>query len=158
MKVISKERTHVEKYNVYVANDGTEFMNEGECRKYDESAKGVLNAMLRKIMVKETYEENLLDFGSSDNAMEIYRPTCEEDKKTIMQMYLLVNPHLSKAEHQHYIESAEKLIDRAIKESDYLLVGRGYDYDGFWLYGTCHSMQERIENFCKQAEKKDENA
>lgn len=158
MKVISKERTHVEKYNVYVANDGTEFNNEDECRKYDDSAKGVLNAMLRKIMVKDCTEECLFGVGSCDNTMEIYRPTSDDDKKTIMQMYLLANSHVSeRSELHHYIERAEGLIDRAIKESDYLFIGRGYDYDGFWIEGTLHSVQESIENFCKQADEK-ENA
>lgn len=156
MKIISKERTRVEKYNVYVANDGTEFMNEDECRKYDESAKGALNARLRKIMVKETSEEELFEFGSCDKTIEIYRPTCAEDKNTIIQMCYLTNPHLERAEYRHHIERTEGFIDRAINESDYLLVDRGYEYDGFWVYGTLRSTFERLENFCKQSDKKED--
>ena len=158
MKVISKERTHVEKYNVYVANDGTEFTNEDECRKYDDSAKGVLNAMLRKIMVRQTTEENLLDYGSSDCTVEIYRPTSEYDKKTIMQMYIIDHSLLDDDKKlAHYIDEAEELVDRAIKEEDFLFVDRGYEYDNFWLIGTVNSMREKLEKCCKKEEEK-ENA
>lgn len=155
MKEIKKEKMTYE--TVYVANDGTEFKDREECRKYDESAAGVLNATLRKIVVKESDEERIFDFGCSDNPVQVLAPTSEEDKKTILQLYLLRNPHLKDDEHAHYVERASNLIDRAIKEKDYLLVGRGYDWDSFWFYGTRHSMQEQLDFFCKPDENK-ENA
>lgn len=155
MKEIKKERVTTTYETFYVANDGTEFTNPDECRKYDESAAGVLNARLQKIVVKTSDEEKIFDFGCSDNPVQVLAPTSEEDKKTIMQLYLLKNPHLCDEEHNHYVDRASNLIDRAIKEKDYLLVGRGYDWDGFWFYGTRHSMQEQIGFFCKP---KEENA
>jgi len=155
MKTIQKER--VSHYEMYIANDGTEFDDRDECKKYDESAAGVLSAMLQKIVVKESNEERLFDFGCSDNLVQVLAPTSEEDKKTILQLYLLKNSLLDDEECNHYVERASKLIDRAIKEKDYLLVGRGYDWDGFWFYGTRHSMQEQLDFFCKPDENK-ENA
>lgn len=142
---------------MYVANDGTEFADRDECKKYDESAVGVLSAMLQKIVVKTSDEERIFDFGCSENPVQVLAPTSEEDKKTILQLYLLKNPHLGDEKHKHYVDSALNLIDRAIKEKDYLLVGRGYDWDNFWFYGTRHSMQEQLDFFCKPDENK-ENA
>lgn len=151
MKEIKKEKVTYE--TVYVANDGTEFKDREECRKYDESAEGVLNAVLKKFTVKECVEEDLFNFGSCDNNVEILRPTCEDDKKAILQMYLLKNSYImQKKEHEHYIERAEELIDRAIKENDFLLIGRGYDYDSFWFYGTRRSMQEGLDAFLSKNE------
>ena len=157
MKEIKKERVTTTYETFYVANDGTEFTNPDECRKYDESAAGVLNAMLRKFTVKSGTEYSIFDLGSDDNSVEILSPAAEDDKKTILQLYLLKNPHLNDKEHAHYVENASKLIDRAIAEKDYLLVGRGYDDSAFWFYGTRNSMKEQIDSFCKPDENK-ENA
>lgn len=158
MKVVTKERTKVEKYNVYVANDGQEFNDENECEKYEESAEGVINAMLRKIMVKDASEEDILGFGSCDCTYEVYLPKTEDDKKTIMQMLFAKNPHLKNNTDDFYrnlVTRSESLVDRAVKESDYLVVSRGYEYDGFWIAGTLHSMQEQLAFFCEP--KKQEN-
>lgn len=160
MKTITRERTSVEKYNVYVANDGTEFNNEDECRLYDKSAKGVLNATLRKFMVRKGCEDSMFCFGSCENIVEIYRPTCEEHKKSLLQMYLFMSPHVQGNESlQHLIDRTEGLIDRAIKENDYLIVSRGCEgcEDDFWLYGTLNSLHEDAKKFCQQ-EKEKENA
>lgn len=153
MEKIQKQR--VSYYDVYVANDGTEFNSEDECKKYDKSAEGVLNAMLSKMVVKEATEEDIFSFGGSDNPVQVLAPTGDDDKKIILQLYLLKNPHLNKEDHYHYVESASNLIDRAVKENDCLFIGRGYDRDSFWLYGTRHSMQEELDKFC-ETEKKDD--
>lgn len=155
MNKIQKTRTSY--YDVFVANDGTEFSDMEECRKYEESAKGVLNARIHKILVKTCTEEDLFSVGSCDGTIEILRPTCEEDKKTIMQMYLLKNPHFSDDKYRHYVEKAESYTDRAINEQDYLIISRGYEYDSFWFLGTCHSINENIEAFCKKEDVKSDD-
>ena len=151
-------RERVDKYNVYVASDGQEFRNEEECRKYEESAECTINTMLRKIMVKEAIEEDMLGFGSCDCTYEVYLPKTEDDKKHLMQMFFMKNGHIKTTNdtNRGYITRADSLIDRAIKENDYLVISRGYDYDGFWVVGTLHSMQEQLAFFCEP--KKEENA
>lgn len=144
MKKIQKEIKTYE--SVYVADDGTEFKNESECRAYDESAKGVLNARLKAITVKESNEYHIFDKGCEDNPVEVLKPTAD-DVQTILQVFLLYNSYLTTNKtdaHDKEIEEARKLIERAISENDYLLVGRGYDYDSFWFYGTCNSIAENI--------------
>lgn len=51
MKEITKERTHVEKYTVYQASDGAEFINYEECKKYEDSALGVARGNIAKLVV-----------------------------------------------------------------------------------------------------------
>lgn len=156
MKEIQKEVVTKSYETIYVANDGTEFADKNECKKYDESAAGVLNAMLRKITVKSGKEESIHGYGCEENPIDVLAPTCEEDKKIILQMYLLANPHIQPGRDDKRIERVTNLISRAIAERDYLLVGRGYDYDGFWFYGTRHSMQEELDKFCNVEKKEND--
>ena len=46
------ERVEIKK--IYVANDGTEFQNEEECRKYEQTAKCTINAMFKKLKIQRT--------------------------------------------------------------------------------------------------------
>lgn len=149
-------RERVDEYNVYVASDGQEFRNEEECRKYEESAECTINTMLRKIMVKDAVEEDVLGFGSCDCTYEVYLPKTDDDKKHLMQMFFMKNCHITNDTNRGYITRTDSLIDRAIKENDYLVVSRGYEYDSFWVAGTLHSMQEQLAIFCEP--KKEENA
>ena len=142
MKKIQKEIKTYE--SVYVANDGTEFKNESECRAYDESAKGVLNARLRAIIVKKSNEESIYGVGSCDYPVEVLKPTAD-DAQTLLQAFLLYNSYLTeKEEYADRIERAQKLIERAINENDCLFVGRGYNGEDFWFYGTCNSITENV--------------
>lgn len=52
MKIIKKEVVTKSYVEVFIANDGTEFSSESECRKYDESAMGVLRAKYAPMVVK----------------------------------------------------------------------------------------------------------
>ena len=155
MKTIQKERVKKEYYDVYVAEDGTEFRDKEECMKYDESARCVLNSVLRKIMVKSSVEDAILGFGSCDITVEVYKPKDENDKRLLMQMYLLVNDYLKDEQYKDQIDRASSLIDRAINEDDYIIVGKGYDDTYFWFYGTRNSMKVMLDKFCTP---KDDNA
>ena len=146
MTEIKKEVVTKTFVSVYVANDGTEFNDADECKKYDDSAEGVLNARLRKIILKDDVEENIFNFGC-DNVVLVVKPTTKDDKQLIMQMYLLKNPHLRENDRFNHLERAQNLIDRAISEDDVLIVGCGYDCDSFWFYGTRNSMKEQLDAF-----------
>jgi len=146
MKEIKKEVVTKTFVSVYVANDGTEFNNADECKKYDGSAEGVLNARLREIILKDAIEEDIFNYGN-DHAVQVVKPTTENDKQIILQMYLLINPRLREDDRFNQLERAQNLIDRAISEDDVLIVGRGYDNDSFWFYGTRNSMKEELDAF-----------
>ena len=156
MEVIKKERQRTEYYEMFIANDGTEFDSREECEKYENSAEGVLMQRYKPLIVKETTEDYLFGWGSSDNTVEIVKPTSKDDADLIMQLVFLFNKYYREDKNKHYAERAQELIDRAVKESDVLVIERSYDMDGFWIVGTTASMKEEIDKFVKPVEKKED--
>lgn len=49
MEIREQEIIKKEYKKIYVANDGLEFSSEEECKKYEESAKGAINAMFNSL-------------------------------------------------------------------------------------------------------------
>lgn len=156
METIQKERVRTEYYNIYVANDGMEFTSEEECKKYEESAELVLNTRYKPLVVKESTEEDLFGFGCCDDIVEVVKPTSKDDVDAIMQLAFMHNPHYKQDGYKKYAERALKLAERAVGDKDVILIGRGCDYETFWLIGTTNSMKEQLDFYVKPAEKKDE--
>lgn len=142
MKEVKKEIVKKSTVTVYVANDGTEFTSAEECKKYDESAKGVLFAKYAP-MVKETFsEESLFNVGCEDDIIEIVFVKDQTVVDLLLQIFLLVNPYYMKEEGKKELDKVTARLKNSI--GDFLVIGRGYDEDGFWFYGT---RKEIIENF-----------
>lgn len=157
MKEIRREKVEKSEYFVFVASDGTEFSFRDECEKYEESALGVLMTKIKPLVIKEICTEDIHGYGSCDETVWVLKPTTQEHADIILQMYLLINPHMKNDDYAHYVERAKKLIQRALDENDILFVGRGYEMDSFWFVGTRNSMKEQLDSFFP-SEKKDENA
>jgi len=137
MKKIQKEIVRKEYVSVFVANDGTEFSDEAECKKYDESAKGVLLAKYQQVVLKESDAYSLFGFGSDEEVIEVVKLNSKEDVDLIVQCYLLENDYIK--EREDYNERMEKMITRlkkSVTENDIIFIGRGYDKDGFYFEGT----------------------
>lgn len=84
MKEIITEK--IEKVTMYEAIDGTQFKDKEECKKYESSAFGVINAKYQKLIVKRDYETCILNMGSEDVELEILKVTSIEDADIIYQM------------------------------------------------------------------------
>lgn len=76
----------VEKVTMYKAIDGTQFDNKEECKKYENSAFGIINAKYQKLIVKKDTETCILNAGSEDTYLEILKVTSIEDADIIYQM------------------------------------------------------------------------
>ena len=146
MRTIEKEKKSF--YEVFVANDGTEFTDRDECRKYEESAKGVLMAKIRPLVVKETTTEDLWGIGSCDNTMWIVKVDSQDAADIIMQVYLFVNEHLLSGKYTERIERARALVQRAFVEGEFLFIERGYEMDGFYFIGTPNTMKDDLDKLC----------
>ena len=86
MKEIIKDKTVVEHYTVYQATDGTEFNSSEECRKYEESALGVIRSKIAKPIVYDTRKisgENACAFPPS-RAQGKNRPAGKEASDRIL--------------------------------------------------------------------------
>lgn len=142
MKTINKEIVTKSTKTVYVANDGTEFENAEECKKYESSARGVLYAKYEPMVVKTSDEYEIFLVGCDDNIVEIVCVKTQEDADLILQILLLENSLYTNEDHKERREEAIAQINSAI--GDFLLVGRGYDRDSFWLYGSRKSFIEKF--------------
>lgn len=153
MKEIKKEIVRTEYEYIYVANDGTEFRSEEECRNYEESARGMLFAKYRKLVVESMSEEDLFGHGSCDNLYNIVKVETQTDADLLLQIVLFENRYLQEDEYKDRLDTFMSRINRALFEQDFLFVARGYEDDSFWIDGT---KNELIESLRKIGEPKSE--
>ena len=69
MRKERKEFKRVEYKDVFIADDGTEFSSEDECRKYEGTCECAINAMFKEVPQQETYmdcAEPFQMFGCGD--------------------------------------------------------------------------------------------
>jgi len=150
MTTIQKERVEKKYYNVYVANDGTEFSDEAECKKYEESAYAVLHARYQKLVVNTTNEYDFFSWaGSEDTDVEIVMLSTQNDADVVKQIYVTINSHLLKGENKDRLESVFSTIDKALANNDVLLVGRpNYERDqNMWFFGTLTDVIEKMKSY-----------
>lgn len=143
MKEIQKEISqHV---TVYEAMDGTEFTSKEECKKYEESAKCVLMAKYNKLVVKTCSEYDLFNcIGSEDETVDIIKITSLSDIDTILKLIALHYP--SSAKDAEWMQKKEDRLTDAYNSNSLVVIGRGYEGDGFYLSFT---FNEIIKNITK---------
>ena len=129
MKVIEKERTQVQKYNIYEAADGCTFDTQEECEKYEQTAKFVLRAKFKKLVVKESTEWGFFNVGSDEDIAYALKLTKEADADVVFQLLCLDHPYLKEEACEERRNRAYNLIYGALKDDDILFVGE--DYDGY---------------------------
>lgn len=149
MEKIQKE---VKNYvTVYVANDGTEFKNAEECEKYEKTAKAVVLAKYKALVVKTTDECRAFLVGCDDNIVEIVKVETPADADTILQAYILVqeiNPNEEWGKNR--IERARWIVYGALAGDKILAIGRGYDYDScLWFIGSRTDVISKIDEAFK---------
>ena len=157
MKEIKQEVKKTETIIRYEANDGTIFDDRDECKKYDESAKGVLMSKYRKLVVRTENEYSVFyNCGCEDNDVDIVRIKTKEDADLLKQIFFFINPYYKDKPIEGYVKIELDTIDKALKEKDVLFIGRGYEGDCFWIYGSAATMIESIANY-RKLEKETEN-
>jgi len=132
MKEVTKERTQVQKYTVYVANDGTEFNNPEECKKYDDSALGVLKAKITKLIVGKG---NAWEVMGSYDEHEVVAVKMHDihDLDTVKQFFLAEYPYYTKEEHEEAKNAKLAIMDKAFKDTDCLLFGINCDGEYYFI-------------------------
>ena len=134
------------------------FDSKEECQKYDDSAKAVLNEKYNKLVLRKTCEYCIFDIGSEDNDAEIVKLNSEEDVDLMKQMYFLYNSYYLDKQYEElpdYVKTDFKDMEDSVKNNDILFVGRGYDRDGFWIYGSTKSLCDKINSYKPKEQKKE---
>lgn len=154
---MTREKQVVEKYEVFIANDGTEFKDKEECKKYEESALGVLSAKYHPLVVGTTTEECIYNAGNGDNTIAIVKVSTDEDADLMLQMFFMFNEYYRNKFNKGdkgavaKVEEVKRHINAAKESGEPLIVDRGYDEDDFWVFGTCSTICEDIRNNIKKA-------
>lgn len=130
-KITEKVTTEVVKYQ---ATDGTIFNEDAECRKYENSAKGVLKGKFNKLIVSQ---HNMWDLmrGNEDNDAVILKLKSKEDANTVLQLYYLENSYILDDEH-NYAEIRKKfedMVERALQKDNYLIMGLNYENEIYFV-------------------------
>ena len=148
MKEIKKEIIHKSYVTKYEALDGTIFESAEECKKYEASAKCVIVTKYKEIEINLVSEYQLFDTGSEEYFIGVVKPRDEEDVDLLLQVYSFFNPHRTEKTH---LQEALETFRKAVETKDCLLIGRGYDYEGydsFWILGTLTDRLNAIVKAC----------
>lgn len=151
----------------YVAEDGTVFYSEEECKKYEESALFVVSNKLKRLTTKQTSIYDWLDEGSEECDLEIFDVQTDEDLSNLRRyLYLKAT---SNGASEKYIKEAFTSVD-GVKRKDFVfdnvtighevMVFWSYDNDWFWVYkdGSLNGYFEWLkEKYTKITMPKDNN-
>jgi hypothetical protein len=154
MEEIIKERTKVEEYKVYQAIDGTEFMDCEECRKYEDSALGVVRGNITKLIAGRADNAWDLMGGNDDNSVVAIKMNCDADVDLVKQLFLLEHPYYNSDERKEAKQKKFDIIDNAYNSNDVVLFGINYDGDYYFI----NSRQNIIDNLINLDKKEADNA
>jgi len=133
MKEVIKERTNVEKYKVYQASDGTEFINYEECRKYEDSALGVVRGNAAKLIVGRSNDAWDLMGGDNNNSIVAIKMNCAADVDLVKQLFLLEHPYYNDEERKELKQKKFDIIEDVYNNNDVVLFGINCDGDYYFI-------------------------
>lgn len=151
MKEIKTEIVRKDYTYQYESFDGQLFDTKKECEKYEKSAEGVLKLKFQDLVVAK---ENAWDLmrGYEDNDVIAVKLTKEEDKDTVLQLYLLLNPYYTRDDindnQKKWLEQYKSYINEAYENKDLLLMGINCEGD-YYFIGTRNHIVEKLKNFGK---------
>ena len=134
----------------YEAVDGTRFTCKEECEKYEQSAKAVLWAKFKKLVVKEGTEYSMFTVGCDDSTVYAIKMETETDADVLKQLWVMDHSYLATTErYPKYQEEAFTKIDTAYQEMDILFVGE--DCEGqTYIIDTRANIIEDLQNIDKK--------
>lgn len=139
MKKNEIKRTIEEVINIeYIAEDGTVFYDEEECKKYEESALFAVSSKLKRLTTEWTSIYQLNEEGSDECELEIFDVQTESDLENLKR-YLYLKA-IKNGANEKYIKDCFTSIDGKRKDFVFDSVTTGHevlifwDYDGNWFY------------------------
>ena len=134
----------------YIAEDGTVFGSEVECRTYEESALFVISKKLKKLNQKWTSEYALIEAGSDENEVEIFDVQTQEDLDNLKRYLYLkaIKNGASDNSIQECFTSVDgkrnNFVFDNVTYGHEVMVFWSYDDDWFWVYGD-----GSVDGYCK---------
>ena len=148
----------------YIAEDGTVFSNEEECKKYEESALFAISKELKRLTKDNTSQYEINDNFSCDDAVEIFDVQTEMDLENLRR-YLYLKMRKNGASEDSVKEcftskdgKRDKHVFDGVTAGHEVMIFWNYDEDWFWVYndgsinGYCEFFREKITNLITQKE------
>lgn len=133
----------------YIAEDGTVFRNEEECKKYEESAKFTILTRLKKLNPETKSIYSLFGEGSEEDDIDIFDIQTEEDLE-LLRRYI----YLELSEHGAKPKDGDIVIPKATCGHE-VIIFWWYDHDGCYtrgdgsLEGIFENIRENYKNCFK---------
>jgi large subunit ribosomal protein L29 len=134
----------------YIAEDGTVFNSEAECRTYEESALFVVSSKLKKLTHKFTSEYDFIEAGSDENELEIFDVQTQEDLDNLKRYLYLkaIKNGATDKDIQGCFTSVDgqrnNLVFDNVTYGHEVMVFWSYDSNWFWVYGD-----GSVDGYCK---------
>lgn len=153
MEIKKKEIQRIEYKTAYVANDGTEFSNDEECRKYEQTAQCAINQAFNKLPQQSTFDpcgETSFPYMGCEDTLNAVKIRNVNDLE-VLNKWICSRPGFE-----------DKCLGAEAIGTIQLIVT--YDYDnGVWCLGTPEELKKKYADFVdeicsKLVEKEGENA
>lgn len=124
----------------YIAEDGTIFHNEAECRKYEESALFAVSKRLKKLSMVGTSIYDFIEEGSEECGLEIFDVQTEEDLENLRRyLYLtLIKNGASESSIKDCFTSVngnrKDFVFDGVTIGHEVMIFWSYDENWFWVY------------------------
>lgn len=128
----------------YRAVDGTIFTSEDECKKYENSARGVVSGRFHKLIVSDEYNAWDLLGSDEDHVAFAVEVKSSEDVDIVLHFLFMEIPWLlsgSDASNKRR-DFIEDVINKALDQDGIILFGKNCDGDIYFI----NSRQNLIDN------------
>jgi len=149
MKEIKKERTTTQTYYEYEALDGTIFDDKEECLNYENTAKCVLKARVKRLIVTKEHDAWELMGGYDDHSVVGMKFQSEDDITAFLQYMCLQNSFYTKECGQGEFQKISGKCHTALICNDILLVGINCDEE-YYIINTRNHIIDNLKNFDKE--------
>ena len=135
-----KERICVDYEDIYIADDGTEFNNEEECKKYERTADGVINAAFEKTKFGNVIYglgDRFCQFGCDENMFCVHIT----DEHDLNAVNMWVSHHSARPVYGYYdIKKDDPQFGKDAIGT--IQVFSESDYDDPYEYGSIEQLRE----------------
>ena len=114
----------------YIADDGTVFLVQEECMKYEKSALFVTKSRLK--LIANTDQEEFAVTGCYDDTVEVFDVQTQEDMDNLKAyLHLVLSIHGVSNPDEFFNE----LSFGSVTFGHEVIIWWSYDHDCFWVYG-----------------------
>lgn len=124
----------------YIAEDGTIFHNEEECKKYEESALFAVSKKLKRLSPIGTSQYDFIEELSEEYGLEIFDVQTEEDLENLRR-YLYLTMIQNRASENSIKDcftsengQRKDFVFENVTVGHEVMIFWGYDEDWFWVY------------------------